>query len=77
MSESSALSGKATEMSFAQNSGIEKKTKALLAFGSVRPYKELPKLIDAVVDARKKGAAGVCLLIAGRGAVERIRGRHP
>jgi len=49
--------------------GISHKTIALLSFGSVRPYKELPKLIDAVSEARQKGV-DVVLIIAGKASEE-------
>ncbi len=49
--------------------GISPTSIVLLAFGSVRPYKELPTLIDAVTVARGKGA-DVVLLIAGKATEE-------
>jgi len=49
--------------------GITSEDIALLAFGSVRPYKELPTLIDAVTVARARGAH-VVLLIAGKASKE-------
>ncbi len=49
--------------------GISIDSIVLLAFGSVRPYKELPKLMDAVTAAHRKGAP-VILLITGKAGKE-------
>lgn len=49
--------------------GIKGDEIILLAFGSVRPYKSLPALIDAVTEARAAGA-NVRLFIAGKASEE-------
>lgn len=54
---------------FRNKLGIRPEEKVLLAVGSVRPYKELPALIDAVSEAYAKGAK-VRLLIAGKASKE-------
>ncbi len=49
--------------------GIKQNEIILLAFGSVRPYKALPPLIDAVTEVYKKGIP-IRLLIAGKASEE-------